>query len=156
MLLFAASEISLKNIFIALLLIFFIPLNINAQNNPDAILGKWMTTDNRLIIEVYRQSNDFKAKIVWFKEVNDTVRNERLDEKNPDKTLRTRKWIGMDVLRNLHYDAENDEWIDGVIYDAKHGREWDSMAWINKDHLLKVKGYWIFKFISETLTFKRI
>ncbi len=115
-----------------------------------------MTTDNRLIIEVYKQANDYKAKIVWFKEVNDKVRNERLDEKNPDKTLRTRKWIGMDVLRNLHYDAENDEWIDGVIYDAKHGREWDSIAWINRDHMLKVKGYWIFKWISETLTFKRI
>ena len=81
---------------------------------------------------------------------------ERLDEKNPDKALRTRKWIGMEVLRNLHYDAENDEWTDGIIYDAKHGKEWDSVAWINKDHLLKVKGYWVFRFLSETLTFKRI
>lgn len=127
-----------------------------AQRNPDAILGKWMTTDNRLIIEVYKQKQDYKAKIVWFKDTNDQVMNERVDEKNPDKSLRTRKWIGMEVLRNLRYDSEKNEWIDGVIYDAKHGREWDSMAWINDEHLLKVKGYWVFKFISETLAFRRL
>jgi uncharacterized protein (DUF2147 family) len=127
-----------------------------AQRNPDAILGKWMTTDNRLIIEVYKQNQDYKAKIVWFKDTNDQVMNERVDEKNPDKSLRTRKWIGMEVLRNLRYDSEKNEWIDGVIYDAKHGREWDSMAWINDEHLLKVKGYWVFKFISETLAFKKL
>jgi len=115
-----------------------------------------MTADNRLTIEVYTQDNDFKAKIIWFKDVNDKVMYERLDEKNPDKALRTRKWIGMEVLRNLHYDSENDEWNDGIIYDAKHGKEWDSVAWINKDPLLKVKGYWVFRFLSETLTFRRV
>lgn len=127
-----------------------------AQRNPDAILGKWMTTDNKLIIEVYKQNQDYKAKIVWFKDTNDQVMNERVDEKNPEKSLRARKWIGMEVLRNLRYDREKNEWIDGVIYDAKHGREWDSMAWIHDEHLLKVKGYWVFKFISETLAFKKL
>ena len=133
-----------------------VPIAGNAQKDPDAILGKWMTTDNRLTIEVYKQNEDFKAKILWFKDENDQVMNERLDEKNPDKTLRSRKWIGMDVLRNLHYNAEKNEWTDGIIYDAKHGRDWDSMAWIDEDHLLKVKGYWVFKFICETLTFKKL
>jgi len=145
-----------KITFTILLLNFLIPTNIHAQKNSDAILGKWMTTDNRLIIEVYRQNKDYKAKIIWFKDINDKSMNERLDEKNPDKNLRTRKWIGMEVLRGLHYNAENNEWVDGIIYDAKHGRDWNSMAWITKDHLLKVKGYWVFKFISETLTFKRV
>ncbi len=133
-----------------------VPIACNAQKDPDAILGKWMTTDNRLTIEVYKQNEDFKAKILWFKDENDQAMNERLDEKNPDKTLRSRKWIGMDVLRNLHYNAEKNEWTDGIIYDAKHGRDWDSMAWIDEDHLLKVKGYWVFKFICETLTFKKL
>ena len=142
--------------FLILFLIFIIFLNSYAQNNSNAIIGKWMTTDNKLIVEVYRQNNDYKAKIIWFKDVNDKAMHERLDEKNPDKALRNRKWIGMEVLRNLQYHAENDEWADGIIYDAKHGKEWDSVAWINKEHLLKVKGYWVFRFISETLTFKRI
>ena len=146
----------MKNIYSILLFNFFIILTTEAQNNSDAILGKWMTTDNKLIVEVYRQSSNYKARILWFKDVNNKAMSERIDEKNPDKVLRTRKWVGMDVLRNLKYDTENNEWIDGIIYDAKHGREWDSVAWINNEHLLKVKGYWVFKFISETLVFKRL
>jgi len=146
----------MKNIFSILLLFLLFTLNSYSQNNADAILGRWMTTDNKLIVEVFKQTSDYKAKILWFKDVNNKVMNERLDEKNPDKTLRTRKWIGMEVLQKLHYDYKNNEWIDGLIYDAKHGREWDSVVWINNDHLLKVKGYWVFKFISETLTFRRI
>lgn len=146
----------MKNIFLVLVLNFLFILNTNAQNSSDAILGKWMTTDNKLMVEVYRQNNNYKAKILWFKEVSNKIMSDRLDENNPDKTLRNRKWLGMDVLRNLKYDAKDNEWVDGIIYDAKHGREWDSIAWINNDHLLKVKGYWVFKFISETLVFKKV
>ncbi len=134
----------MKKIYSVLLVNFFFILTTEAQNNSDAILGKWITTDNKLIVEVYRQSNNYKARILWFKDVNNKAMSERLDAKNPDKTLRTRKWLGMDVLRNLKYDVEDNEWIDGIIYDAKHGREWDSIAWINNDHLLRVKGYWVF------------
>ncbi len=129
----------------------------NLNNNADAIIGNWMTIEHNLEVKVYRQGNNFKAKIIWFK-IDDTTRpmNTRMDTKNPNPALRTRKWLGMEVLRDLKYNAEDDEWQDGIIYDAKHGREWDSVVWITKDGLLKVKGYWVFKWISETLTFKRV
>ena len=127
------------------------------NNNADAIIGKWMTIERSLEVEVYKENNNFKAKVIWFK-IEDTTRpmNTRTDDKNPNPALRTRKWLGMEVLRNLKYNAEANEWQDGIIYDAKHGREWDSVAWINGNGLLKVKGYWIFRWISETLTFKRV
>lgn len=126
-------------------------------NNEDAIIGKWMTVDNNLEVQVYRQENDFRAKVIWFK-IEDTTRpmNTRTDDMNPNPKLRSRKWLGMEVLRNLKYNAADNEWTNGVIYDAKHGKEWDSVVWINKNGLLKVKGYWVFRWISETLTFKRV
>jgi uncharacterized protein (DUF2147 family) len=126
-------------------------------HNEDAIIGKWMTIDNSLEVEVYKQGNDFKARVIWFK-IEDTTRpmNTRTDDMNPNPKLRTRKWLGMEVLRNLKYNAADNEWRDGIIYDAKHGKEWDSVVWINKNGLLKVKGYWVFRWISETLTFKRV
>jgi len=139
-------------------LISLISLNSNAQGNPDVILGKWMTIEGNLEVEVYKQNNDFKAKVVWFDDSDDKSKpiNERRDEKNPDKALRSRKWIGMEVLSNLRYYPHDDEWEDGKIYDGKTGKEWSSVVWMTKDNLLKVKGYWLFKFISETETFKRI
>lgn len=126
-------------------------------NNENAIVGRWITVEKNLEIEVFKQNNNFKAKIIWFK-VQDTTRplNTRRDEQNPNPALRNRKWLGMEVLRSLKYNAYDDEWQDGIIYDPKHGREWDSVAWIDNSGLLKVKGYWVFKWISETLVFERV
>ena len=125
-----------------------------AQNAPDAILGTWITTAGNCKIEVYKQSEEFKAKIVWLKEDKNGM-NDYTDEKNPDRSLRTRKLVGTDVVNGLHYDSEENKYIDGVIYDARNGKKWDSIAWVTNDNFLKVKGYWLFKFLSETTTFKR-
>ena len=147
----------MKKIRFTLFLICVAIISSRAQNDPDAIIGKWMTVQNNLEVEVYKQDNIYKAKILWFKDTDDTSRpmESRVDDKNPDKLLRTRKWIGMEVLRNLRYNAEDNEWQDGKVYVAKNGKEWDSVAWMTEDDLLKVKGYWLFKFLCQTLTFKR-
>ncbi|MEO6456267.1 MAG: DUF2147 domain-containing protein [Ginsengibacter sp.] len=141
-----------------LLFLVFGVVGIKAQNNADAILGKWITIQNNLKVEIYKQNNIYKAKILWFKDTDDKSQpmELRVDNKNPDKSLRSRKWIGMEVLRGLKYNTEDKEWEDGKIYVAKNGKEWDSVAWITKDNCLKVKGYWLFKFLSQTLAFKRV
>jgi uncharacterized protein (DUF2147 family) len=143
----------MKNIFPALFfsLLSFISIG---QNNPDAILGKWITTTGDCIIEVYKQNTEFKAKLVWFKEGKKKM-NDYKDEKNPNPDLRGRKILGMDVVDGMHYDADEKQWVDGIIYDASSGKKWDSVAWLTDDNLLKVKGYWLFKFLSETRTFKK-
>ncbi len=43
------------------------------QNKEDEIIGKWMTTQKNLTVEVYKQNNNFKAKMIWFK-IEDTTR----------------------------------------------------------------------------------
>ena len=131
--------------------------NLNFQSRADAILGKWINIQGNLEVEVYKQGNDLKAKLLWFDDSDDKSKpmNVRTDEKNPDKNLRSRKLIGIDVLRNLKYYPDENEWDNGKIYDSSSGREWSSEAWITKDGLLKVKGYWVFKFLSQTETFRR-
>ncbi|MDB4904744.1 MAG: hypothetical protein JWQ63_4025 [Mucilaginibacter sp.] len=62
----------------------------------------------------------------------------------------------MEVLRDLIYDADTNSWEDGMIYDAKHGRDWNASAHIDKNGFLKAKGYWHFKFIGQTMTFRRM
>ncbi|HEY5391918.1 MAG TPA: DUF2147 domain-containing protein [Hanamia sp.] len=129
---------------------------LNKYQAEDAIIGKWITVQKNLEVEVSKVDGIFQAKIIWFKEDDKSKpMNSILDEKNPNPALRSRKWLGMEVLRNLTYNAEDNKWEHGIIYDAKHGREWDSVVWINKDGLLKVKGYWLFQWISETLTFEK-
>lgn len=124
---------------------------------PDMICGKWMSADKDLMIQVYKENNEFRAKILWFDDRDDTKEMEDyLDKHNPDPSLRSRKILGMNVLEKLVYVPKTNTWEDGIIYDAQHGRHWNSAAYLTKDGLLKVKGYWHIKLIGKTLTFNRI
>ena len=137
------------------ILFTFITISSLAQTTPDVILGKWITTSGNCIVEVYKQNQEFKAKILWFK-VTKKPMDDWTDEKNSNIALRKRKLLGMDVVRGLRYNSDEKQWVDGMIYDATTGKEWNSIVWLTKDNLLKVKGYWLFRFLSETKTFKRV
>jgi uncharacterized protein (DUF2147 family) len=139
---------------IALLTLSARGATINSQS--EFICGKWESTEKNLIVQVYMQDGKFEAKIVWFKETNEKPIDTWKDIHNPDKLLQNRKILGMSVLRDLTYQADTNSWENGMIYDAMHGREWNASAYIDKNGLLKVKGYWHFKFIGHTLTFTRL
>ena len=129
----------------------------NAQTNTDAIVGKWMSSENNLEVEVFKKGNEYKARVVWFDDTDDksSPMNERCDKKNPDKSLRTRKIIGMEVMHGLVYNTDDEEWEDGRIYDASSGKDWNAKAWITKDGWLKVRGFWHFEFLGENISFKK-
>ena len=105
---------------------------------------------------MYKENTEYKAKVIWFDIKNKQPMNDWLDVKNPDKALRSRKLLGMEVLNKLHYNRHDNEWVDGVIYDATTGKKWDSVVWLTKDNNLKVKGYWLFRWLCQTKTFKRV
>ena len=143
--------------FLALMLLTSSNYHTTSIVEADQICGKWQNEDKNLVVQVYRDNAEYKARIVWF----DNGEGEQAmynftDKHNPDPALRNRKLLGMNVLENLVYDPETRTWEDGLIYDATNGRQWSSSAKINKDGSLKVKGYWKFKFIGKTISFKRI
>jgi hypothetical protein len=117
-----------------------------------------MSQDNNLEVEVFRTDNDFRAKVVWFDDSDDKNQpfTTRCDSKNPDKTLRKRKILGMEVMHGLTYNIDDDEWEDGRIYDASTGKDWNAKAWLTDNGALKVRGYWHFEFLGENMTFRRI
>ncbi|MFB9842895.1 DUF2147 domain-containing protein [Mucilaginibacter ginsenosidivorans] len=144
----------------SLVFVFFIlgGLRSSASMVPesDRICGKWLAAEKNLIVQVYKEGGQYRAKIIWFSDDPSYPMNEWRDSCNPDPALRTRKVLGMDVLRDLKYDESSNTWEEGMIYDAKHGREWNASVYIDRNGLLKVKGYWHFKFIGRTLVFKRV
>lgn len=141
-----------------LCLFFFQSTKIDTNKPENLILGKWMSMQKNLIVEVYKEDNAFKAKVFWFsdKDKSSTPIASRLDLRNPDESLRKRKLLGMDILKELRYDTTSNRWDDGLIYDPLSGREWSSVAYLDEQGYLKVKGYWHFEFISKTLTFYRL
>lgn len=123
----------------------------------DKIMGKWMSLEKNVMVNVYKNGGKYAAKLVWFDDSDDKSKpmNMRVDYKNPDKSLQSRKLIGLEIVDNLDYNPSTSCWENGEIYDAKNGKFWSSAATITSDDELKVTGYWHFKFLGKTMVFKR-
>ncbi len=162
----ASGTISNITIFYGLILMFSIGISSKTSAQilttgvlpQDRIIGKWMSEQKNCIVQVYKNGDEFGAKLVWFDDADDKTKpmNTRTDFKNPNVSLRNRKLIGMDVVDNLTYNPASNSWENGLIYDASNGRTWSSVASMTNDGLLKVTGYWHFKFLGKTMVFKRI
>ncbi|OOQ59254.1 DUF2147 domain-containing protein [Mucilaginibacter pedocola] len=133
------------------------PTKTNTLAADEMICGKWQNTDKNIIVDVYKEGAEFKAKLVWFNNgEGERAMESWTDKHNPDPALRSRKLLGMNILEKLVYDPETKSWEDGIIYDAQNGRHWNSSARIDKHGELKVKGYWHIKLIGKTMTFNRL
>ncbi|MBI1185329.1 DUF2147 domain-containing protein [bacterium] len=115
-----------------------------ANYGSDAILGIWWNQEKTSRIEVYKRNNKYYGKIVWleneFEDGSSTQPN--LDDKNPDESLRSRKLMGLEILKDLEWD--DDEWDDGQIYDPKSGNTYSCYAEFEDDdnlNRLKFRGY---------------
>ncbi|MBV9963040.1 MAG: DUF2147 domain-containing protein [Parafilimonas sp.] len=130
----------------------------HAQNKEDAILGKWESAEKNLIVDVYKQDDNFKAKIVWFYDEDDTITpiQKRLDLKNPNKALRSRPIIGTDILSGLQYNSKQGRWNGGRIYDATSGKTWDATVWLTSPGALSVRGFYLVRWFGKTMNFFRV
>ena len=127
------------------------------QTRGDRVLGTWLATDHSVAVGIFKSGSEYKAKILWFDPDlgSGTPLHTRLDHRNPKPELRKRKIIGMEILEGLVYNAKNQIWEKGKIYDASSGKFWDSSAHLTADGLLKVRGFWKFSWMGKSLTFKR-
>jgi uncharacterized protein (DUF2147 family) len=152
-------DIRLLAMYKFLSLLFFFSLNLQSHATvpeSDRICGKWISSDKKLIVEVYKEREQFKAKIVWFNDDPSKPMEEWRDKHNPDPALRNRRIVGLEILNGLKYDNDSHTWEGGKIYDAQHGKQWDAAGYIDKDGTLKVKGYWHFKILGRTMIFRRV
>lgn len=147
----------LKLFFLSVLMITAVQKSFS-QNNPDQIVGRWMSTESNLEVEIYKVGSNYKARVVWFDDSDDKGRpmNMRCDWKNPDENSRTRKIIGMEVMHGLVYNQMDNAWEDGRIYDPSTGKDWNAKACFTKSGLLKVRGYWGFQLLGKDLLLRKI
>ncbi len=127
----------------------------NAQN-PDDILGIWLNERGDAKIEVYKQNGKYYGKIVWLKDdVEDDGTRPNRDDKNPNESLRDRTVIGINILRDLRWDSDDDEYDDGEIYDPRSGKTYSLYGYIQDDGKLFMKGYIGFSLIGRSTIWTR-
>ena len=144
------------NLLMACLLLMFTVTTASCQVKEDKICGNWITKEKNLVVKVFKRAGNLKAKILWFKGEGNKDMDEYKDASNPNPSLRNRKLVGLEIVEGLIYKPETESWENGKIYDPYNGRFWDSAAYITKEGLLKVTGYWKFKWIGKTLTFDKL
>ncbi|MEQ9441768.1 MAG: DUF2147 domain-containing protein [Cyclobacteriaceae bacterium] len=84
----------------------------------DDILGVWFTQDRNSKVEVYKQDGKYFGKIVWLKDSLDRKGNAVKDIKNPERALRQRSILGINILEDLAY--RHGQWI-GELYAPRRG-----------------------------------
>ena len=99
----------------------------------DDVLGVWLTSKeaDATKIEIVQCGDKYCGKIIWLEKAD------ALDTKNPDKSKQSQKLMGLNMVYGFEFD--DDEWVDGFIYNPQDGKTYDCKMWL-EDGELNVKG----------------
>lgn len=142
---------------ISLFIGFFLSLTPAKADDPDAILGKWLSSKKRNQVQIYKQGDKYYGKLVWMLEPNDPVtKKPRIDQENPDTKLRSRQLMQLVLLTNLTYKGNN-VWTDGEIYNPEDGKTYSCDLTLKDPNTLDFHGYVMgISFLGKTKTWTRV
>jgi uncharacterized protein (DUF2147 family) len=133
--------------------IFFVIFHQSSKkdSDPDAIVGKWYTPENKSIVQIYKGlDNRYYGKITWLK-VPDENGIPRKDINNLNKSFRETPMLGLFILKGLEYDG-NGNWVEGTIYNPDKGKTYNTKIWIDTSGKLKIRVYIGISELGRTIT----
>ena len=142
-----------------LLFTFLIAFSLNSfSQTANKIVGIWLSEEKTGKVEIYKKGDKFFGKIVWISPSKYVNGNPPKDVNNPDKKLQSRYTLGVENLKNFVFDADDNEWDDGTIYDPKNGTTYDCYMWFenNNYNVLKIRGYVGISLIGRTTTWTKV
>lgn len=127
-------------------IISFVLAMMSVVGYAQSVVGKWVTEGGESQVEIYQSGDKLNGKIVWLKSGDG-----KLDSKNPDKKLQSRKLVGTNILTGL--TKKDDKWENGKIYNPKNGKTYKCTMWLEGGKL-KVRGYVAMFYETQTWTKK--
>ncbi|GAB3994277.1 DUF2147 domain-containing protein [Spirosoma daeguense] len=127
----------------ALLLVLCMTLPALAPKNddPDAVLGRWLSSKKRNQVQIYKQGDKYFGKLVWMLEPTDPATKKlKVDSENPDQNLRSRPLMQMVLVSNLKYKGNN-VWGDGEVYNPEDGKTYGCELSLKNPNELDMRGY---------------
>ncbi len=94
----------------------------SGADDPDAVLGVWLTELGDAHVEIFRCDEQYCGRIVW--------------QSEPDPEVDR---VGFIVLEGFTYDAEDEEWKDGKIIRPANGKARDAKLELEDAETLKIK-----------------
>jgi uncharacterized protein (DUF2147 family) len=128
-----------------------------AAADADRILGSWVSSDGKAHIAVISSDGGtYIGTIDWLGSPLNDQGKPRLDDQNPDASLKTKPIIGLRILKDLKFDS-GDSWTGGWIYDPESGKSYHCHATLGKDGAtLDLRGYIGISLLGRTETWTRL
>jgi uncharacterized protein (DUF2147 family) len=117
-----------------------------AQTGSDKILGVYWSPKKDAKIEIYKKGDRYFGKSIW-------VATPKKDIENPDKHLRQRDLLGVNLLTNFSYD--DGDYSGGEVYDPANGKTYSCKISFTGQNL-KVRGYIGISLLGRTEIFERV
>ena len=131
------------------LLLCFFALNTNAQRADD-IIGKYRLP-NKIDVEIFKQNGKYFGKII---KLNGFENGQKTDINNPEKSKQKDVLLAKVIIKNLEFDTNKKQWLNGTMYGAEKGLVFDLKITEFKKNEIEVVGSKYF--FWKTLIWKRI
>ncbi|MCF0184559.1 MAG: DUF2147 domain-containing protein [Bacteroidaceae bacterium] len=110
----------------------------------DKIVGVYKTTHEGVNskIQITKVNDGYRAQVIWVDKLTNPDGTVRTDKKNPDKNLRDTPVNQIVLIDKMKYDAKDNEWGKGKIYEPSSGKKWTVTCTFESDTKLRVRGSW--------------
>ena len=130
------------------LLIVFLLIVFSAKSQ--GIVGKWKTIDDetgkeKSIVKIYKKGDKYFGKVIDI--LNPNKRNNKCTECTDYR--KDQPILGMEIIKDLTFDADDKEYSDGTILDPNNGKVYDCKLWLENKNTLNVRGYILFFFRTQ-------
>lgn len=111
----------------------------------DPYVGYWEMPDKKVIIEIKKINQEYVGYVRWLKDLKypkgDSMEGkEQIDRNNPDKNLKNRKVMNLQVVGGLKLNKKGNAITDGWIYDSWNGKKYYGAARVIDENTLNLKG----------------
>ncbi|MBI3510808.1 MAG: DUF2147 domain-containing protein [Bacteroidetes bacterium] len=117
----------------------------------DDITGMWYNQEKDAKIKIYAASGKYFGSIQWLKTpIDPETGKPKLDKHNPDDALKTRPVMGLLILKYLTWDADDQNWSGGIVYDPKSGNNYSLTCTLQDKNTMELRGYLGFSLFGRT------
>ena len=130
--------------------VFFFIISTAFSQQADDIIGKYHLP-NGLDVEIFKEGEKYFGRI---NALNNYEEGQLTDVNNPDKSKKNDSLVGMVIIKNLEYDPDENQWIDGTMYGPEKGMVFNLKVTEIRENEIQVVGS---KFILwRTMVWKKI
>ena len=119
-------------------------------SDADRLIGTFSFPEQTGLVEFYKKDGAYFGRIAKLPNPDAT------DMNNQDESLRSRRLVGVDMFSDLTFNADDERWEGGTIYDARSGRSYQCRVWFEEEGGdLSVRGFIGTPLMGQTQVFPR-